>query len=153
MPFLHFQAHKFYPNILFYNFYMDSIEILQILEVCDVSNFFFSFFQFKSRVERLLQVFFFFSLNFKKLNVESFCCYSWRLKVLVLALECWKFLFLFFKVEGSCSYSCMLNIHFCFRRWKVPNLCFMKCLFAILNKNDLKKSFNFLKSWYVKCDL
>ncbi len=120
-----------------------------ILEVCDVSNFF-SFFQFKSGAERLLQVFF---LNFKKLKVESSCSYSWRLKVLILVLECWKFLFLFLKVESSCSCSYRLNIHFCFWRLKVPNLCFVKCLFTILNKKDLKKSFNFLKSWFVKCDL
>jgi hypothetical protein len=101
-----------------------------ILEVCDVSNFF-SFFQFKSGAERLFQVFFL----IKKILM---------LKVLVLVLECWKFLFLFFKVESSCSCSCRL---------KVPNLCFVKFLFAILYKNNLKKSFNFLKSWFIKCDL
>ncbi len=103
-----------------------------ILEVFDVSNFF-SIFQLKSRVERLLQDFLFILKNWR-LKVEGSYSYFWRLKVLVLAFVVWMFIFVF---EG---WSFVVYVS-----WNV--------YLHILNLKNLKKSFNFLKSSFVKCDL
>ncbi len=85
------------------------------------------------------------------------------MKVLVLIFEGWKFLFLFFNVEGSYFCSSRLKVIvfalvgwtfiFVFGGWRFLIYVSWNVYFHILNKNDLKKSLNLLKSWFVKCDL
>ncbi len=88
---------------------------------------------------------------------------NWKLKVCVLILEGWKFLFLFLNIEGSYFCSSRLKILvfalvgwtfiFVFGGWRFLIYVWWNVYLHILNFKKLKKSFNFWKIWFVKCDL